>query len=146
MLSWARHIPYLHARSVPKKCITTKSVMASDLKIIQNALKKQSPSTHFVNGLNVSEQVTDTKVLYVFKDPIINNDRLIHIKQGALAATSASTLEALKNHLDLYFNVNAISQKDFVVYLSNTKVNGIVIYNAYCDIRNKNTYFLYFEM
>ena len=120
--------------------------MANDLKVLQNALKKQIPSTHFVNGINVSEEVLDSKIMYVFKDPIMETDNFVQIKQGVLSATSSTTLEALKKHLDLYFLVYGISQKDFRVYLSHSQVNGIVIYNAYSDLRNKNTYFLYFEM
>jgi hypothetical protein len=131
----------------PRRLTTTiKSVMANDLKVLQNALKKQIPSTHFVNGINVSEEVLDSKIMYVFKDPIMETDNFVQIKQGVLSATSSTTLEALKKHLDLYFLVYGISQKDFRVYLSHSQVNGIVIYNAYSDLRNKNTYFLYFEM
>lgn len=133
-------------RKLTKKNDITKSVMANDLKIIQDALKKQSHSTHFVDSINVSEKVMNTKVLYVFKDPIINNDNFVHIKQGVFAATSSFTLEVLKEHLDLYFEVYGITQKDFIVYLSIKEANGIVIYNAYSDLQSKNTYFLYFEM
>lgn len=152
MLSMSRYTPCssaFYARGMshqPRRFTTIKSVMASDLKVLQNALKKTVPSTHFVNGINVSEEVVDSKVVYVFKDPIVETDSFVHIKQGVLSATSSTTLEALKKHLDLYFLVYGISQKDFQVYLSNSKMNGIVIYNAYCDLRNKNTYFLYFEI
>jgi hypothetical protein len=123
---------------------TTKRVMSSQLNIIQNMLKKE-PSIHFVNGVNVSDDVLNTKVIYVFKNPH-QNDKLVHIKQGALGAVSSSTLDSLKTHLDLNFQVYAITQKDFKLYLQDNRIDGVVIYNAYSDIRKKATYILYFDM
>ena len=120
--------------------------MASDLKVIQNMLNmKKGPNVHFVNGVNVSEDVINTKVVYVFKDPVQNNDKLVHIKHGVLAAVSPNTLTSLKKQLDLYFQVYAISKKDFKLYLQEHNVDGIVIYNGYSDIRKKTTYMLYFD-
>jgi hypothetical protein len=124
----------------------TKCVMASDLKVIQNMLNmRKEPSVHFVNGINVSDDVINTKVVYVFKDPLQTNDKLVHINQGVLAALYPTTLEFLKTKLDLYFQVYAISKKDFTLYLQDNNVDGIVIYNAYSDIRKKTTYMLYFD-
>ena len=137
--------PLGHLRRVTRTMTPAKCVMAHDLNVIQNMLKKQ-PSAHFVNGLNVADDVVNSKVVYVFKDPIKDDDTLVHIKQGALAATSSYTMDTLKKHLDLDFDVFAITQKDFKLYLNDTNVNGIVIYNAYSDMRFKATYFLYFDV
>jgi hypothetical protein len=120
--------------------------MASDLKVIQNMLNmKKGPSVQIVNGVNVSEDVINTKVIYVYKDPLQNNDKLVHIKQGVLAAISPNILKSLTQHLDICFQVYAISKKDFKVYLQENDVDGIIIYNAYSDIRKKKTYILYFD-
>jgi hypothetical protein len=118
--------------------------MSSDLKIIQNKLKKE-PSIHFVNGVNVSQDVMNTKVIYAFKDPH-NDDKFIHIKQGALGAVSSFALSSLKTHLDLNFNVYAITQNDFKLYLKDNNINGVIIYNAYSDVKKKATYILYFDL
>jgi hypothetical protein len=120
--------------------------MSNDLKVIQNMLNvKKGPSVHLVNGINVSDDVINTKVVYVFKDPLQNNDKLVKVNQGVLAATYPTTLDSLKTKLDLYFPVYAISKKDFKLYLQEHNVNGIVIYNAYSDMRKKTTYMLYFD-
>ena len=121
------------------------NVVSTDLKVIQNRLKK-GPSIHFVNGLNVSQDIIDSKVVYVFKDPLQADDKLVQIKQGVLASVTPNTLHSLKKQLDLYFEVYTISNTDFKLYLLENNTNGLVMYNAYSNLSNRNTYFLYFDI
>lgn len=121
------------------------SVMSRDLKIIHGMLKK-TPQVHLVNGMNVRDELLNTKVLYVFKDPSLNGDGLVTVTQGVLASISQNTLESLKQHLDLDFTVHGISKGDFELCLMDHDSNGIVIYNAYSSLRDKCSYYLYYEV
>lgn len=107
---------------------------------------KTKPSIHFVNGLNVEKQLIKPKHLYVFRDPLLKNNKFISLNQGVFASISRHTLNEIKSEIDLYFDIQNILYDDFETYLEERKQNAVVIYNAYSDLKQFKTYFLYFEM
>lgn len=107
---------------------------------------KNKPSIHFVNGLNVEKQLIRPKYLYVFRDPLLKDNKFISLNQGVFASISQYTLNEIKNDIDLYFDIQNVLYDDFQTYLEDRKENAVVIYNAYSDIKQFKTYYLYFEI
>jgi hypothetical protein len=126
-----------------RKVIKPKCVMASNLNIIKNLIQK--PNVHLVNGLNVDTKVLKMQPLYVYKDPKYNHETYTEFKTGVLASTSQTTLNTIKEHLNLTHDIKEIKFDDLQCYLQNINKPCSVIYNSYSDVNGRTSYFLYYD-
>jgi hypothetical protein len=115
------------------------------------------PNVHFVNSLmpiNIQDSIKQGNIsIFLLSDvpsiKDINNSlsfNFVETRFGTLAFTSKHNIESLKSYLNVDFHIVEVKNDEFLVHLLNNKGVGMVIYNAYCDLRTKSSYFLYFEV
>lgn len=124
--------------------------------VAANQTNKANRNTvYLVDAINVESSLKHIEKLYVLSDvPKVKDATktlgytFLETHHGVLASTNQDMMKSIKVFLDLPHYVIAVGRQDYDIYISyvNSKSRTVVIYNAYCDIYSKSTYFLYFTL
>jgi hypothetical protein len=132
-------------------CVT-RTFASPEQKTFKYSPHSSTTKIHFVNCLQ-NNTIKNSQSLFLLSDvpeiKDINNSILFNFVEtrfGTLAFTSKHNLESLKSYLKIDFHIIKINSEQFITYSKNNKSIGMVIYNAYCDLHTKTSYFLYYEV